>query len=139
MASGWTYYLLNLLVDNYLTGATCKCMLVDASDAFDKTTVQFVSDIVANELSSGSYARQTLTGKTVTEGTNGHATWIDFNDPTFVAPTGETAAKAYIYKEVTNDADSVILWVLDGADIITNGGNVTVVLSATDGAGAINA
>lgn len=139
MASGWTYYVLNKLVDDFLSGATIKCMLVDENDTFDKTTVDFVNDVSANELSSGSYARQTLTGKAVTKGTNGHATWVDFDDPTFVAPTGETAAKAYIYKEVTDDTDSIILWVLDGADVVTNGGNVTVVFSTLDGVAAINA
>ncbi len=139
MASSWTYDVLYQMVNSYLNGATVKILLVDANDTFNKTTATFVSDISANELSGGNYSRKTLSGVSVAENANGHAVKIDATDPTWTALTGHTIEAAYVFIDTGNDATSRIIARLDGANIVTNGGDITVQFHSTDGIAYINA
>lgn len=134
MASNSFYaFIFDTLNDN-LTGQTLKLLLVNATDTADKVNDEFVAAIVANELSDGSYARKTLASITILEDNNGHAVRLDAADVLFTALAGgETVNAAYVYREVTNDADSYLVARLDGSNITTNGGNVTVTFHATDG------
>ena len=112
------------------TSDTIRILLVSNSATYNRTH-DFVNDVVANELSGGSYARQTLAGKTSAD--NGTDKWIfDATDPTFTAVAGsQTVGAAIVYKFITNDAASPVLAFLDGSDIATNGGDVTVTFAAT--------
>jgi len=110
------------------TSDTIRVMLVNASATYNRTHA-FVSSVVANELTGA--ARQTLSGKTSAD--NGTDRWLfDANDPTFTAvTTGQAVGAAIVYKFSTNDAGSPLLAFIDGADLPTNGSDVTVSLPAT--------
>ncbi|MBD1871968.1 hypothetical protein H6F75_00590 [Nodosilinea sp. FACHB-131] len=112
------------------TADTIRILLVNASGSYNRTH-GFVSAVVANELSGGSYARQTLGTKTSAD--NGTDKWIfDAADVTFTAVAGgQTAAAAIVYKFITNDAASPVLAFLDGVDVVANGGDITVQFAAT--------
>ena len=134
MASNSFYaWIFDLFNDN-LTGQTLKLLLVNATDTADKVLDEFVADIVANELSDGSYSRKTLASITLQQNQDSHGFKLDAADPVFTALAGgETVNAAYVFRQVTNDADSYLVARLDGSNITTNGGNVTVQFHATDG------
>jgi hypothetical protein len=74
---------------------------------------------------------QTLGSKTRTEDTTNDRIVYDAADPTWTAVTiGSTVGWVVVYKFVTNDADSVPLFVLDVTDTPTNGGDISVSFSA---------
>lgn len=56
------------ILSDYLTGKTVKALLVKAAYVYDENAHQFLSDIVATgtEVSAAGYARQTVTGVSVT-------------------------------------------------------------------------
>ncbi len=112
------------------TSDTIRVMLVNASATYNRTH-DFVNDLTANELSGGSYARQTLGSKTSAD--NGTDKWIfDAADAIFTAVAGgQTAGAAIVYKFITNDAASPILAFVDGVDVVANGGDITVQFAAT--------
>ena len=109
---------------------TIRILLVNASSTYNRTH-DFVDDIVANELSGGSYARQALASKTSTD--NGTDKWIfDAADPVFSSvASGQTAAAAIVFKFITNDAASPLLAFIDGVDVVANGGDITVQFAST--------
>ena len=112
------------------TSDTIRILLVSNSATYNRAH-DFVNDIAANELSGGSYARQTLGTKTSAD--NGTDKWVfDAGDPTFTAvAASQTVGAAIVYKFITDDASSPLLAFLDGVDISTNGGDVTVTFAAT--------
>lgn len=106
---------------------TIRALLVDSSYTFDPDD-NFVSDITG-ELTDGSYARQTLGNKNVSEDdTNDQAT-LEADPVDFGALTNETPAGIVIFKFVTNDADSPLISFSDagfgatanGAGYVVNG------------------
>lgn len=112
------------------TTDTIRVLLVSSAESYSRAD-DFVNDVSANELSGGSYARQTLASKTSAD--NGTDKWIfDAADPVFSAVAGsQTVGAAIVYKEVTNDTDSPLLAFIDGTDLATNGSDVTVAFAAT--------
>ena len=81
----------------------------------------------------GGAGRKTLASKTVTEDTTNNRAVLDAADPaTWPAlGAGDTLRYAGVIKEVTNDAASPVVAVLDfGADKILNGGDFTTALNA---------
>lgn len=105
---------------------TIKVLLVDGSHTYTKSN-EFVSDIVANEVSnvSGSgYERKTLGSKTITLDASNDRVEYDCANPTYTAIDAGTIASAIVYKEVTNDSDSPIIADIDFADLVTNGSDV---------------
>jgi hypothetical protein len=108
---------------------TIRIMLLDDTATYNRAH-DFVDDIVADELSGGSYARQTLGTKTSAD--NGTTRWNwDAADPVFTAVAGsQTVGSAVVYKFITDDASSPLLAYLDGTNIATNGGDVTVTFPA---------
>lgn len=75
---------------------------------------------------------QTLGSKTRTEDTTNDRIVYDAADPTWTAvASGSTIGWVVVYKFVTNDADSVPLFVIDLTDTPTNGGDITVQFSAS--------
>lgn len=94
--------------------------------------VNFVSDMESHadfaELTAGGYGRIALTSEAATEndGALDYAS-IDSDNVAFGAiAAGETIVGAFIFKFVTNDADSPVLAIYDLASTPTNGGTVTV-------------
>ena len=109
------------------TADTIRALLVDATYVYDADD-NFVADI-AGELTDGSYARQTLANKSVTEDdTNDQAT-MDADPVDFGALDNETPEGIILFKFVTNDADSPLIIFSDvgfgaaanGAGYVVNG------------------
>jgi hypothetical protein len=98
-------------LEDWLT-ADWLWMLLKSPFAPDLVAQQFVADIAADELTNGSYARVTASAKTVDGATVFPSLGSD--NPDFGTPTGsETAIALALYREVTDDNDSVIAGVWD--------------------------
>lgn len=126
-------YLLN---PSYWTGTTIKVMLLENTFT-PSADDNFVSDIVADEISVSGYAdgfgnagRKTLASKTATENDTDDAVDYDCADLSWTGlAAGATIRYMAVIVEVTSDADSPVLAIIDfGTDYPTNGGdfNVTV-------------
>lgn len=110
-----------------MVAGTLKAMLLDDAHTPDLAAHEFVSDIVADEIADAGYARQTLTGKTntiVAGKIRVDSDDIDYGDSVSIA-----ARYQAIYREVTNDADSQLLALLD---LNTGGGNISSTSSDFD-------
>lgn len=108
------------------TTNTIKAMLLLDTYTPDTTVDEFVADIVADEATNGSYARQTLAGKSETIDVANEIVWYDATDPDFGALVGgESLAWMVVYRFVTNDADSILMAAYRIAKV-TDGSNVTV-------------
>lgn len=106
---------------------TIQALLVDATYTYDPDH-NFVADITG-ELTDGSYARQTLGTKAVSEDdTNDEAT-LEAAPVDYGALTNETPEGIVLFKFVTNDADSPLISFSDagfgatanGAGYVVNG------------------
>lgn len=104
---------------------TIKAMLLTASYTPSQDNDDFVSDIVANEFSGGSYSAGgvTLTTKAVTQDDTNNRAIFDSDDVQF---TGITGSFRYVvlYKSTGNNATSQLIRLIDpeGATItLTNG------------------
>lgn len=94
----------------------------------------FISDLGANELSGTGYTggfggsgRKTLASKTITQDDANDLAVMDAADVTYTAINAGTAAYAAIAKEITSDAASPVIGIVDiSPDIVTNGGDLTV-------------
>jgi len=115
---------------------TIKVMLLD-STFVQAATVNFISDISSDELTGTGYTagfggagRKTLASKTLTEDdTNGVAVF-DAADLTWTTITAGTASCAAIVKEITSDADSVVLGFVGFTSQVTAGGNLLIAWSS---------
>lgn len=111
------------------TSDTIKIGLLASSSSPDRT-VNFVGDLT-NEIAVSGYSRKTLASKTVTESDGSNRIEFDAADALFAAlASGETVGWAFVYKEVTNDADSPVICILDLTNTATNGGDITVQFAA---------
>jgi hypothetical protein len=116
---------------------TLKVMLLSAAYTPNKDH-NFISDISANELSGTGYTagfggagRKTLASKTVTQDDTNDLAIFDAADVTWTAINAGTVAYAAVVKEVTSNADSPVLAVLDvSPDVATNGGDWTLQFGA---------
>lgn len=140
MASGWMQgTLVTYLAE--LSANTHKIMLLKNSYAFDPDH-KFVSQLTpaTHECSVTGYTggfggagRKTLSSKTITEDTTNNRAVYDAADPTAwtALAAGNTLRFAAVIEEITNDAASRVIAVLDfGSDYITNGGDFTVVFNS---------
>ena len=114
----------------YLTGSinlttdTIKLALYDTGVAFDfdPDTHAFVGDVLdggttAQEPTDGSYARQTLSGLSTGQDDANDQAVFDADDVTISSLTTTNDIQGVIvYKEVTDDTDSPILFVIDDTD-----------------------
>lgn len=106
---------------------TIQALLVDATYVYDPDH-NFVADI-SGELTDGSYSRQTLGNKGVTEDDTNDAAVMTADPVDFGALTNETPAGIVLFKFVTNDADSPLISFSDagfgatanGAGFVVNG------------------
>lgn len=116
---------------------TIKVMLISSAYVTPLATVNFVSDISANELTGTGYVagfggsgRRALASKTLTEDdTNGVAVF-DAADLTWTGITAGTAKHAAIIKEVTSDADSPVLGFISFTAQVTAGGSLLIAWSS---------
>lgn len=119
-----------------LLANTIKVMLVDPSYVPDKDH-DFVSSITgapSKELTGTGYVagfggagRKTLASKTVTKDNGADVAYFDAADVTWAGITAGTVGFAVVIKEVTSDADSPILAVVDiTPDVGTAGNDYTI-------------
>ncbi len=110
---------LNLSSSLDLAADTLKVLLLKGSGYSFDPDHNFVADLTpaSNEVSGGSYARQTLAGKSVTEDDANDRAAFDCSDLTFSAVPaqggGAQVTALVLFKEVTNDADSPLLAFFD--------------------------
>jgi len=114
--------LLNGSID--LTNDTLKLALYDDGVAFsfDPDTHEFVADVLdggttAQEPTDGSYSRQSLANQgTSVDSTNDEAEF-DADDVTISSlSTTNNIQGVIVYKEITDDTDSPIIFVIDDSD-----------------------
>lgn len=122
------------------TSDTVKALIV-TSGYTPSRAHHFVADVTpgSNELVVGSYARLTLTTKARTVDTTNHRVRYSCDDLAFGSlAAGATAAAIIVFKQVTNDADSILLALLDIADTATNGQPFTYNLGTVSGDRALH-
>lgn len=94
----------------------------------------FVEAADASYTGQGSSGRLTLTVSTPTKDDTQDQGEVDATDPTWTALDSMTLTGAMIFKFITSDALSTPIAFYDFAsDLVTNGGDVTVQFSATEG------
>lgn len=110
--------------------ATIKALLVTTSYAFNPAT-QYVSSVVAAEVTVAGYSRQTLTTCARTVDTTAHRIKYTADDPGFGTLTaGETIGGLIVYKFVTTDANSLLIGYLPLTPTATAGAAVDVAFSS---------
>jgi len=115
---------------------TIRVMLLKSSFTPDQDADIFVSDVVADEIGVAGYARITLANKFSTKDNANNRTDYGADNPVWAAlAAGETIGWAIVFKLVTNDADSPVIALLDGTDVPTNGGQVTLRFNSQAGSG----
>lgn len=138
MASKWYGQGLLKVLDRTIdfAGDTIKVMLVDATYTYSATH-EFASDVNSHELSGTGYTggfagagRKTTASKTITNNTGSTRVEYDFADIVWTGLSAGTIGGMIILKETTNDAASRIIGFLDPTDLVTNGGDVTLVVNS---------
>lgn len=118
---------------------TFRVALFDNSTAytFDPDNHEFVSDVLdggttAQEPTDASYSRQQLANQTTTPDNTNDDAEFDADDVTFSSlSTSNDIQGIIVFKQVTDDTDSPILFVIDDADdadlpATTNGSDFTI-------------
>lgn len=128
------YSILSGAVD--LTNDTIKVMLLDSSFT-PAATYDYVSEISSDELSGTGYTggfsgsgRKTLASKTFTENETDGVAVFDAADSSWSSINAGVASCAAIIKEVTTDADSLVLGFVEFTNRTTNGGTITLAWSS---------
>jgi hypothetical protein len=138
MASKWYGTGLLAMVNGTIafTSDTIKAILVSDSYTYDADH-DFANDVSSTELNGTGYTggfngsgRKTLASKTITNDTTNDRVEYDFADITWTALNAGTIGGVVLVKEVTNDAASPIIAFLDPTNLVTNGGDVTLVINA---------
>lgn len=121
-----------------LISDTIKVMLVTPGYTF-VATHNFVSDVVANEVSGSGYTggfggagRKALSSRVVTQDDTNNRGWFDAADLLWSAVTINIGG-AIVFKELTNDTLSPIIAFLDPSDLNVTGTDVSCVFNATTG------
>lgn len=120
--------------DANLDAADLRCGLIKT--AAPTVDTNFRADVT--ELTVGGYALQTLSGESVTEDDTNDFAYLDATDPVFSAlVAGETIIFGFLYRHVTNAADSPVYAGYDVTDTPTNGGDVTLQFATPANGGAL--
>jgi hypothetical protein len=122
---------------DWVGSVNIKVMLCNASFSFSADH-EFVSDIVANEISGTGYTgghngagRKALASKTITDDTGNDRIELDAADPSaWTGLNAGTVAWVVVFEQGASDAASQLIGVLDPADLVTNGGDVTLSFNA---------
>lgn len=121
-----------------LLSSTIKAVLLNNSYVPDKDH-EFISDVVASEISGTGYAsgfsgsgRKTLASKTLTKDNSIDRVIFDAADIAWTGLDAGTVAFIALCVEVTNDAASPVIAVIElSAPILTNGSTFTWQIPAT--------
>lgn len=107
--------------------ADIRALLVGTGFSFNPDH-DFVSDISANEISGGGYARKTLAGMAVSQDDTNNRSAADATDLTWTAlgSAAGTIAGIIIYKHNAADAAARLIYFGDFTDTPANGGDFTV-------------
>ena len=109
-----------------LDNTNFRWMLLLSTFVPDPDVQVFVADVVADEATDASYARQTLSGAAQAFGVVGDVDY-DADDVVFGALVGgEAVAWCVLFEFVTNDADSILMAAYRIAKV-TDGSATTVV------------
>jgi hypothetical protein len=136
MASEFAFVSIKNALEVAMPGASLEILLVNASGTFTPETHDFVDDIVANELSGTGYVRKALVAAAWTVSAAGIK--LDANDLTWTGLDAGTIGAAFIYHNAGGaDSANKIVAFLDGTNLVTNGGDVTVAFPL-GGIGTIN-
>ncbi len=114
-----------------LEADTIKALLLTGALSIDADHATVAAVLAANtEASDGSYARQTVGTKAVSQDdANDRADW-DSADIDFGSLDNETPTACLIYKEVTNDSDSIPISIHDSNfGTAANGAGYTVTVA----------
>jgi hypothetical protein len=119
---------------------TLKVMLVGSGYTPDKdhSFADSITGGTSKELSGTGYTggfggsgRKALASKAVTKDDSANVAYLDAADLTWTAIDAGTVAYLAVIKEVTSDADSPILCIVDvEPNVVTNGGDYTVTWAA---------
>lgn len=117
------------------TTGTIKVLLIEGSSYTPNVDDDYVTGITAGaESTATDYVRKTLASKTETIDDTLNRITYDAADVVWVALGGaanETITGAVIYRELTTDADSILMAYLDTNDLLTNDTDLTLVFAAT--------
>lgn len=136
MATWWTNRGKARIATSGVTGKTFRLLLVNTPPASEAAAadINVPSDVTANELSGTGYARRTLANPAVTEDDTNDRAVFDVDDPsTYTAINAGTIAGGWVFERVGgSDADGTDhVWLfLDTNDLVTNGGDVNLVIAA---------
>lgn len=123
--------------DANLDAADLRVLLLKSSGTPTADT-NFISDVVADEISVAGYARQALAGESVTEDDTNDFAYLDATDPNFATlAVGQTVGWACLYRHTGADATAPIYANYDVTDTPTNGGDIGIVFSAPASGGAL--
>ena len=98
-------------LDDLEGAGALECMLLDTNHSFSEAD-QSVDDIVSNEIADEDYSRQSLTGVSVTQGTDTDTNLIklDADDISFGTTVSISASHAVIYTVGIDDTDSYLMF-----------------------------
>jgi len=107
-----------------------RCLLLVGSVTISADHATVAAVVAANtEASDGSYARQALTGETVTQNDTDDRAEFSADTIDFGALDNETPNAAVIFKFVTNDAGSTPISIHDtGFGVAANGAGYTITI-----------
>lgn len=113
------------LLYNGISGSDVRALLVGVDHVPDPE-LEFVSDVVADEVAGTGYVRQVLTLSTPSDPEARTAT-LDAADVTYSSADFDVAIGMWVYRRVSNDATSKLWCYLDLLPmIITNGEDLTL-------------
>lgn len=110
-----------------LVNDTIVAILLDTAHVVDLSLDEFISDIVADEIADAGYARQTLSGKTITVVAG--KVRVDCADIDFGDTVSLSARYMAIAKNTGSDATSQLVGI---TDLNTSGGNLSSTSSDFD-------
>lgn len=106
-----------------------RVLLLDNADPYTfSPDHNFVADLTpaTNELAGTGYVRKVLGSKAVTENDTNDRAELDAADVVWTGLNAGTAKAAVVFRQVTTDADSELLFYMDsGFPFTSNGGDLT--------------
>ena len=114
-----------------VVGGDVRCMLLIATSTTpDDPTHEFVSDIVADEASDGSYARVALTTESIDRDDTNDRAEFKHDDILFANLDGGQILFAVLFNYNASDTAATLISCHDIADTTPNGNNFTLTVGA---------
>lgn len=106
-------------------------LLDDAGTYVFSADHNFVADLGANESTGTGYVRKALASKTATEDDTNDRASLDAADVVWAGLDAGTVQAAVVFRQVTTDSDSEVLFYMDsGFPFTSNGGDLTWQINA---------